>query len=69
MSGNLRPMTDADTQTTPESPPACERCGTTTFRSSRAMKSHSLAEGRAIPQHQVVETWRCPRCGRESPRD
>ena len=62
-------MTETDATIT--EPPACERCGTRTMPSRRKMKRHGLdvAERRAIPQETVVDTWRCPRCGREMPRD
>ncbi|WP_217913288.1 hypothetical protein [Miltoncostaea marina] len=61
----------SETETTTAEPPACERCGTRTFPSRRKMKAHGLdiAERKAIPVERVVDTWRCPRCGRETPRD
>lgn len=63
-------MTETETEPTAADPPACERCGTRTIPSRRRMKRHSLdvAERRAIPEEAVVDTWRCPRCGRETPR-
>jgi ribosomal protein L37E len=59
-------MTEAES--TPATPPACERCGTTTFPSRRKMLRHQIADGKAYPQEGYVDTWRCPRCGREAPR-
>lgn len=54
--------------TAPTESPACERCGTRTFPSRRKMLRHRLADGKAIPQEGYVNTWKCPRCGREEPR-
>lgn len=57
-----------ETETAPSTPPACERCGTITYPSRRTMLRHRLDEGKAIPQEGYVDTWKCPRCGREEPR-
>lgn len=57
------------TETTAAEPPPCERCGTRTYPSRRNMRTHDITTGQAVPQDTVVETWRCPSCGREMPRD
>ena len=57
-----------ETETTPATPPPCERCGTRTFPSRRNMRTHDITTGQAVPQDKVVDTWRCPSCGRETPR-
>lgn len=57
-----------ETETPQATPPPCERCGTRTFPSRRSMRSHDIATGQAVPQDKVVDTWRCPSCGREMPR-
>jgi len=57
-----------DTEAPVQEPPPCERCGVRTYPSRRAMRMHQIAGGKAIPQDQVVDTWRCPSCGREMPR-
>ncbi len=59
----------SETQTPPATPPPCERCGTATFPSRRSMRTHDITTGKAVPQDKVVDTWRCPACGRETPRD
>ena len=60
-------MTETESFTTTE-PPACERCGTRTFASRRKMLRHRIADAKAVPQEGYVDTWKCPRCGREEPR-
>lgn len=57
-----------ETETPASDPPACERCGTTTYASRRKMLRHRLEAAKAIPQEGYVDTWKCPRCGREEPR-
>ena len=57
-----------ETETPASTPPACERCGTTTFPSRRKMLRHRIEDAKAIPQEGHVDTWKCPRCGREAPR-
>lgn len=49
--------------------PACPRCGVTMFPSRRRMRTHDIEQQKAIPRDKVVETWRCPACGRETPRE
>lgn len=49
-------------------PPACERCGTRTYATSRRMRTHGIQSGRAVPADRVIAVWRCPACGREAPR-
>ncbi|MFN8111513.1 MAG: hypothetical protein U0Y82_17000 [Thermoleophilia bacterium] len=49
-------------------PPDCERCGTRTFASSRVMRTHDIINNKAIPRDQAHPVWRCPACGRETPR-
>jgi predicted RNA-binding Zn-ribbon protein involved in translation (DUF1610 family) len=39
------------------------------FPSRRAMRSHDITSGQAVPLDKVVDTWRCPSCGREMPRE
>jgi len=58
-----------ETETAPQTPPACPRCGVTMFPSRRAMRSHDITSGQAVPMDKVVDTWRCPSCGREMPRE
>ena len=57
-----------DTEAPAQEPPACERCGTRTYASRRQMRMHQIHGGKAIPQDQTVQVWRCPSCGREMPR-
>jgi predicted RNA-binding Zn-ribbon protein involved in translation (DUF1610 family) len=52
----------------PTPPPACERCGTATYPSTRTMRTHDITSGQAVPRDTVADVWRCPRCGREMPR-
>jgi hypothetical protein len=59
----------ATSEPTPAEPPACERCGTRTYPSTRWMRDHDISTGRAIPRDRLVPTWRCPACNRETPRD
>jgi hypothetical protein len=55
------------TETPPETPPACERCGVRTYPTRREMRMHQLRAG-AIPENKTVDVWRCPSCGLEAPR-
>lgn len=48
--------------------PACERCGAGTYASTRKMRTHDISTGQAVPRDTVAQVWRCPRCGRETPR-
>lgn len=57
----------ADPGGSPERPP-CPRCGVTTYPSRRAMRVHNLEGARAVPEQKVVDVWRCPACGAETPR-
>ncbi len=57
-----------ETETSQATPPPCERCGVTTYPSRRQMRTHDITSGQAVPMDKVVETWRCPACGRETPR-
>jgi hypothetical protein len=59
-------MADAPSQ--PVGAPPCERCGVTTYPTTRQMRTHGLEAGKAIPHDKVVDVWRCPACGREMPR-
>lgn len=54
-------------ETSAETPPDCERCGTRTYPTRRQMRMHQLRAG-AIPENKTVDVWRCPSCGREAPR-
>lgn len=56
------------TETAPQDPPACERCGVRTYPTTREMRMHQLRAG-TIPENRKVDVWRCPSCGRETPRD
>lgn len=53
---------------TPAAPPACPADGIAMRPTTRRMRTHDIASGRAIPRDRVVEVWRCPVCGREQPR-
>jgi len=60
-------MSEAD-QGTEAAPPDCERCGVRTYPTTRVMRSHDITTGRAIPKDEAFPVWRCPACGRETPR-
>jgi YgiT-type zinc finger domain-containing protein len=48
--------------------PACERCGASTYATTRRMRTHDITGRQAVPRDVVAPVWRCPRCGREMPR-
>ena len=48
-----------ETETAPQTPPACPRCGVTMFPSRRAMRSHDITSGQAVPLDKVVDShWK-----------
>lgn len=55
------------TETPPDTPPDCERCGVRTYATTREMRMHQLRAG-TVPENRTVAVWRCPACGREAPR-
>ena len=59
----------SDDQTAQAAPPDCERCGARTYPSTRTMRTHDVSTGRAVARDRTYPVWRCPRCGREMPRE
>jgi hypothetical protein len=52
----------------PSTPPACPADGVTMFPTTRTMRSHGLEAGKTVPYERTVTVWRCPKCGKELPR-
>ena len=52
----------------PSVPPPCPTDGIAMRPSKRTMLKHDISSGQAVPVEQTFDVWRCPKCGRELPR-